>query len=170
MALGTALEADIKTALANSESASDSADLIATAINAYLLGALYANGAIVYSSAVVGATFQLATSGTASGAASQWAAGVQGYWGGGVVPGTPGAPQFGGSAVTAQTITASTVSTTLEPLLLTIFNNVGGTIDSKATDISEAIETAVATIITQHSEVNPAPPPPLLGPFPGTIS
>lgn len=170
MSLGTALEADIRIAITNSPDANISSDAIATAINNYLSGAVYASGAIVYSSLVVGPTFKLVTAGTASGAASQWALAVQGYWGGGVVPGTPGSPQNGGASVTAQIITATTVSTTLEPALLTIFNNVGGTLDSKAADISGAIETAVATIVTQHSEVNPAAPPPLLGPFVGTIS
>jgi len=170
MALGTALEADIKTAIAPSASASASATLIATAINNYLSGAVYAAGAIVYTSSIVGPTFELNLPGTASTAATQWADGVQSYWGSGVVPGTPGVPQNGGSAVTTQTITASTVSSTLQPLLLTIFNNVGGTLDSKATDISGAIETAIATIVTVHSEVNPSAPPPLLGPFAGTIS
>ena len=171
MALGTTLGADIETALANSDNATTSSNLIATAINDYLQPAVYADGALTYTFTLLGPSFLLPTVGTAAAAATQWANAVQAYWVTGVVVGVAGRAQNGGSAVSPpHAITASLVSATLQPLLLAVFSVVGGTLAGKATDIAAAIETAVATIVTAHSEVNAAAPPPLIGPFAGTIS
>jgi len=170
MALGTALEADIKTAIANSEDASTSANLIATAINNYLQPAEYGDGAVVYTSSVSGSSFELPTSGSASAAAAQWGTAIMGYYGaGGIATGSPGDPTTLDEVVPPITITASTVGPALTTSLTAVFNNVGGDIDSKASDIASAIETAISGIVVSWSEFAPGPPP-VTTPFVGGIA
>lgn len=162
MALGTNLEADIRTALANSASASDSADLLATAINNYLSGAEYGEGAVLWSGSVVGPTFELAASGTAAGAASQWGNGVMSYWGAaGNAVGTAGEPTQLDSVVPPILIAGSVVGPALTASLTTIFSSVSNsdTLDGKAGDIAGAIESAITPIVVTWSEFSAGPPP-----------
>jgi|26BtaG_2_1085354.scaffolds.fasta_scaffold02386_8 hypothetical protein len=167
MPLGTTLEADIKTAITNSEDASASATLIATAINNYLQPADYGDGAVLYSSSVAGSSFELAVPGTASAAATQWATAIMEYYGaGGIATGDPGEPTTLDEVIPPITITASTVGPALTTSLTSVFNNVGGDIDSKATDIASAIETAISGIVVNWVEFAAGPPPvnlPLVG-------
>lgn len=159
MALGTNLEADIKTAITNSTNSSTSAQLVADAINNYLSGAVYGDGAVLWSGSVSGPSFNLPTSGTASGAASQWGTAIMEYWGtGGVATGDPGGPTELDEVVPPITITASTVGPDITTALTTIFNDVGGTVDSKSASIAGAIETAVGAIVVNWSEFDAGVP------------
>lgn len=157
MSLGSSLEVDIKTALANSDNATTSSNNIASAINSYLAGAEYGSGALTYSGSVAGSAFKLATEGSVSAAAAKWGSGVMSYWGA-TATGTPATPTQLDSVVSG-TITAGTVGTTLTASLTTIFSSTEGTLDDKASEIASAIEDAVATIVVAWSEFAAGPPP-----------
>lgn len=173
MALGTSLKADIKTSIMNSTERVDFATNLATAVNNYLSGAVYAGGSGVYASALPSTLFLLPTNGTVQPAATLISNGVQSYWGL-AVSASNGVPTRSGVSVVACTILAPAVATTLQPALVSIFtrntvteNDTSQTIDAKATEIADAIESAVATITTTHTELNALGV--VLGPFTGGI-
>jgi len=169
MALGTSLKDDIETALTDTTSGTDFGNKFASAINSYLSGAVYADGALTYSSSVAGSLFVLPVPNTPATAATTIANGVMSYWTpAGVVAGVPASPQNGGTAVVSGTITASTVSPLLTTSLTTVFSDISGkTVGAKAQEIADAVESAVTTIVTTHTETTPTGP---IGPFTGGIS
>ena len=170
MSLGTALEADLNIALANSESSTDSSTLIASAINTYLSGAVYGDGAVTWSGSVSSDDFKLVTSGTASQAASQWATGVMKYWGAsGVATGSAGTATTLDTVIAPILVTASTVGPELTSAFTTIFSAVSGTQSGKATSLASAIEAAVGNIIVSWQEFT-AGPPPVTTPFTGGVA
>ena len=194
MALGSNLEIEVADALSNSNDTTVFSTKLALAINNYLSNAEYASGAILYTNTLPDNTFELPTMGTAVSAATQISNGVMLYWGAsgvvsGVVSGVIGSPIVEGSVITLQSIIASTVATTLLPLLTAIFSDItpshdeardapevgGCNVDEeliggecvksvvtnteyKAKEISDAIKTAIATIVTVHTEtIAPSP-------------
>lgn len=169
MALGTSLKDDIETALTDTTSATDFGNKFASAVNSYLSGAEYADGALTYSSSVAGTLFILPVPNTPATAATTIANGVMSYWTpAGSVAGVKGDPQKGGTAVIGGTITASTVAPLLTTSLTTVFSDISGkTVAAKAQEIADAVEAAIATIVTVHTETTPTGP---IGPFTGGIS
>jgi hypothetical protein len=153
VSLGTALEADIKDAITNSDNSTTSSNKVAAAINAYLSGAEYGDGALTYSSSVAGSAFKLSTEGTVNVASTKWSDAVMAYWGASAT-GVVGEPTQEASVV-AGTIAGSTVGPSLKASLTSIFNNVGGTADSKSSEIAQAIEDAVATLVVAWTEITP---------------
>lgn len=168
MALGTNLESDIRAAITNSDNASDFSSKFSTAVNNYLSGAEYAEDSGTYTSTLPSNLFLLPTAGTASLAATQIANGVQAYYGTGTVVAGIGSASQGGVSVVQCTITATLVSSTLQPSLLAIFNSVAGTLEAKAGEIATAVTTAIATITTSHTELNGSGS--TIGPFIGGVT
>ena len=168
MALGTNLESDIRSAITNSDSASDFSSKFSTAVNNYLSGAEYAGGSGTYTSTLPSNLFLLPTAGTAYLAATQIANGVQSYYGTGTVVAGIGTASQGGVSVVQCAITATLVSSTLQPLLLAIFNSVTGTLEAKAGELATAVTTAIATISTSHTELNGSGS--TIGPFIGGVT
>lgn len=164
MSLGTNLEADILSALNNSEDANDFASGMASAINNYLSGAVYGTGALTYNSSVAAAGFILETSGTASAAATQIANHIQSYWGG-VVAGVPATPTTL-DVVVSGNIQAATVAAQLQPKIYSIFNDKGGSRSEVAKSLSDEISETTKAIIVDWVEFATGPPPvtlPLVG-------
>ena len=163
MSLGSSLLNDIKTALSPTDNPSDFSSKLSTAVNNYLAGAIYAEGALLWVGTTTPASFIVPVGSSASDAADIIASGVQGYWGStGIAVGTAGTATSLTSVVSG-TINASTVKPTLKPLLTNIFSDLSTTlpnddpvtIDSKSQQIADAITTSVATIITEHTETTP---------------
>jgi hypothetical protein len=173
MALGTSLKDDIKDSILNSVDRSEFATNLAAAVNSYLSGAVYAGGSGVYTNTLSNTLFLLPTYGTVQSAATIIANGVNSYWGSSVAAAN-GVVTQGGVSVTSCTILAPAVAPTLQPDLVSIFSyntvtegNTVHTRDAKAIEIANAIEAAVATITTSHTEVDSLGVP--LGPFIGGI-
>tara|TARA_R110002153_G_scaffold48948_3_gene138175 strand:- start:966 stop:1469 length:504 start_codon:yes stop_codon:yes gene_type:complete len=164
MSLGTTLEADILSAITNSEDADDFASGMASAINAYLSGAVYGAGTLTFTSSVSAAGFKLETSGTASGAATQIANHIQSYWGG-VVAGVPAAPTAL-DVVVSGNIQAATVAATLKPKITAIFNDKEGSPSKVAESLADEISAVTKAIVVDWVEFAAGPPPvtlPLVG-------
>ena len=168
MALGSSLVADVKVAITNSEDFTEFASNLATAINSYLSGAIYAGGSGLYTSSIPPTTFLLPDTESVVSSATIIALGTQSYYLSGVVPAIVGSPTNGGVSVASCVITGSLISPTLQASLQAIFSDLGGTLDSKASEIASAIETAIATITTSHIELTAVGVP--IGPFIGGIT
>lgn len=168
MALGTTLKDDIEDALANTTDSSVPSEELASAINSYLSGAVYGSGALTYSGSIPSDAFKLNSSGTASGAALQWANAIMGYWEG-TATGVPATPTTL-DVVVSGTIVATTVGPELNAAFLAIFSEVvegsKGELSYKAGKLADAITSAVGNIVVNWSEFTAGPPPvtlPLVG-------
>lgn len=163
MALGSSLFDDIKLALSLSDNSSDFSTNFSSAINDYLVGAIYADGALLWVGSTTPTSFVLTEGMSSTDAAEIISTSIQGYWGvSGIAVGTPGtATQL--TTVVGGTINASLVKSTLKPLLINIFSDLSTTlpnsnpvtIDSKSQQIADAITTAILTIVTEHTETTP---------------
>lgn len=128
MSLGTNLVVDIYNAVKPSDDASKFASGFATAVNNYLAGAEYGEGALTWTGATTEAMFQLPppASATAATAAQAIGLGVMSYWTpAGVATGVPATPTQEEAVVSGQ-ITATTVSTDVTAGLTTIFSDLKG--------------------------------------------
>lgn len=175
MSLGTALKEDIEAAMSlKSSSYTDFGINLVTAMVNYAGSAEYADGSILVAGSWIPTDFIMVANSTANAASIKIANGIAKYWNTAVV--TAGVPTQGGVAVVIFSISGGgPVYSSLQPALEIIFNNISKnpdgswpTLSQKAQEIATAIETAVGTITTIHSETNP--PAANIGPFTGGIS
>lgn len=126
MSLGTSLVLDVYTAIKPTETGTVFPTAFATAVNNYLGGAVYADGALTYASSVTSAMFTIPAVGTAASAAAIIGLGVMSYWtASGVVPGVAGVATTE-ALVLSGTITASTVGPAVTAAITTIFSDLAG--------------------------------------------
>ena len=171
MALGTSLASDLTTAFTTftkiineglpeeeivPREAIDFSTDIATAIDNYLVGGVYAAGNFTFAGSMTPSDLSLPSSGTVNIAAAAWALALKNYFSSGTTTPLP--------ANSAEAIVFTTVEPTLEAALLTIFADTTKTASQQAALIASAIASAVATIsatytITAVPTVVPVPPP-----------
>ena len=126
MSLGTELAADIYEAIKPTDEITDFPAAMATAINNYLGGAEYADGALTYSFSATPSLFTLPAVGTAASAAAIIGLGVMSYWlPAGTAPGIPGVATDL-DVVVAGVIIATTVGPAVTAALTAIFSDLAG--------------------------------------------
>ena len=138
----------------------DYATEVATAIDDYLSGGIYAAGAFTFSSAMTPSDLLLPFStGSVTSAADKWSTALENYFSGGST--TPAAGNE------AEAIFYPAVKSTLDAALQVTFAVTSNTAAAQATSIAANIATAVATItatytVTSGPTVVPVPAPAIL--------
>ncbi len=129
------------------------ADMVKSLDN-YVKGALYDDGAVTVVSTFKSSDFLLPMTGTIASAADKIARGVENYWTSAVVG--VGIPSHGGDSVVPESgvVLFPTVYSLLRSSLITIFTDISKdtTYTTKVASITSAVESAVTTITTAHSE------------------